>query len=99
MDNKLFAIEITFEEEAIYKDLEAKYGGMPSEFITIGEGYHEIKAWFNNKGRIITYDKNYGSPFKEETVGYIDSSVYNKAADQLKKERALELKATRKKID
>jgi hypothetical protein len=100
LDSKLFAIEMTVSREKISKDLEAKYGRVPSKFVDIGYGdSREIKAWFNSKGRVITYCKILISPLGEETVGYINSTIYNKAAEQLKKERSLQIKANRKKID
>ena len=99
LDSKLFAVEITFGEAKISEDLEAKYGIAPSRNLTIIESSNEIKAWFNREGRIITYCKHLSSPFQEEVVSYINPTIYNKVADQLKKERLLEIKANRKKID
>jgi hypothetical protein len=99
LDSKLFAVEITFGEERISEELEAKYGIAPSRVLTIIESSNEIKAWFNSKGRIITYCKHLSSPYQEEVVSYINPTIYNKVADQLKKERLLEIKANRKKID
>jgi len=100
LDSALFCVEITFKQETIYKELEAKYGKVKSKFLDLGYGdFRETKAWFNNKGRIVTYWKLSSSPLGEETISYTDSRLYFKIADTLKKERASETKTNRKKID
>lgn len=97
LDRKLVAVEIRPGGATIVDDLESKHGYVPSKsYESFGER-REIKAWFNDPGRIIVYEKvSRDKPAdpqssitftSAESVIYLDPDLYKRACAECEKER------------
>lgn len=96
-DDKLVSVMVEFNQQRnkVINDFISKYGSCSSKYMTHGSLTIELKAWFPNSDRIITYE--YDKSWDVETVNYIDKNIYNKCASKLKTEQLGEQRKVEKK--
>ena len=100
LEGKLMAVAVGFYAENPLPSLEQKYGTVPSKVLVMRGIEYTIRAWFEDKNRIIIHaftPMGGGGDFGHVT--YLDGKVYHKAAEALVQKRNSESKDSLKKID